>query len=138
MNRLLMFIILGLALAVTGCQKKEEPSPPKTSSEEIQKPATDGSVAMTDQAKQERNEFVSKLQKEMDELNTKLTEFRSTAQTATGEAKVKIDQQIQSVGLVSLTGARHFLKLHQVLEHPAASRLPYSPFCELQDRHDQT
>ncbi|TCV90395.1 hypothetical protein EDC63_101367 [Sulfurirhabdus autotrophica] len=58
MNRLLKFMILSLVVTVTGCQKKEEPSPLKTSSEEVQKSTTEGNVAKAGKLNQGRNEFV--------------------------------------------------------------------------------
>lgn len=111
MNRLLMLMILGLSLTLSGCGKKEESSPPKTSSEGVQKEATDGGGTMTEQAKQERNEFVGRVQKEMDELNNKLAELKKQALEVTGEAKIKLDQQIQNLEQEQKTAAQKLADL---------------------------
>lgn len=97
MNRLLMPVLLGLSLTLPTCGKKEENVPPPTSSEGVQKKAAEATGAKKDQAQQARNEFVGKAQKEMDELNNKMAELKNKAQTLTGAAKDKLDQQIQSL-----------------------------------------
>ena len=97
MNRLLMPVLLGLSLALSACGKKEEAAPPATTAEGMKKEAAAAIGAAEDQAKKMRNEFVSKAQQEMDELNAKLAELKTKAQTLTGEAKVKLDQQIQKL-----------------------------------------
>ncbi len=96
MNRLLMLVLLAVSFMLSACEKKEEYVLPKTAESAKQESAT-ASMPAADQAKQLRNEFVGKMQQDLDEMNTKLGELKAKAQTLTGEAKVKIDQQIQSL-----------------------------------------
>ena len=105
MNRLLMPVLLGLSLALSACEKKEEAAPPATS-EGVKQEATAATGAAEEQAKQMRNEFVAKAQQEMDELNAKLAELKTKAQTLTGEAKVRIDQQLKSLEQEQKTAAQ--------------------------------
>ena len=97
MNRLLMPVLLGLSLVLFACGKKEETAPPASGAEGVKQEVTAAIGAAEEQAKKMRNEFVSKAQQEMDELNAKLAELKTKAQTLTGEAKVKLDQQIQKL-----------------------------------------
>jgi len=97
MNRLLILLLLGVSLALSACQKKEDETAPKMSSEEVKKEVKEAAVAVGEHVNQERNEFVDKVQKEMDELNNKLAELKKQALEATGEAKTKLDQQIQNL-----------------------------------------
>lgn len=94
MNRLLMLVLLGLSIILSACEKKEQLPQPTIGSESAEKPA---GASMTEQAQQARKAFVDKAQQEMDALNLKLGELKRKAQTLTGEAKVKIDQQIQNL-----------------------------------------
>ena len=107
MNRLLLLVLLGVSLMVSACEKKEEYVLPKTAESAKQESAT-ASMPATDQAKQMRNEFVGKMQQDMDEMNAKLGEIKTKAQTLTGEAKVKIDQQIQNLEQEQKTAGQKF------------------------------
>lgn len=96
MNRLLLAFLLGSLLAVSACSKKEEDRPPsKVSTEDVKKETKEAIGTAMDYAKQERDEFVGKAQKELDEINPKMEELKKKAQEATGEAKVKLDEQIK-------------------------------------------
>lgn len=106
MNRLLMLMLLGLSLALSACGKKEAAPPPATGAEGVKKEAAAVIGAVEEKTKQMRDEFVAKAQQEMDELNAKLAELKTKAQTLTGEAKVKIDQQIQNLEQEQKTAAQ--------------------------------
>ena len=96
MNRLLLAFLLGSLLAVSACGKKEEGRPPsKVSAEDVKKETKEAIGTAMEYTKQERDEFVSKAQKELDELNPKIEEIKKKAQEATGEAKAKLDEQIK-------------------------------------------
>lgn len=97
MKRLVIPVVLGLALAMSACGKKEEGTAPQTSAGEVQKEVKEAVSAVADKARQERDEFVSKTQKEVDELNKQMAELRQKAEKATGEAKAKLDQQLQNL-----------------------------------------
>lgn len=106
MNHLLMLVLLSLSLALSACGKKEEAALPKTSAEGVKQEAAQAIGAAEEQAKKIRDEFVSKAQQELNELNAKLAELKTKAQTLTGEAKVKIDQQIQNLEQEQKTAAQ--------------------------------
>lgn len=97
MRRLLLPVLLGLALNVFAAEKREEGVPPRTGSADVRKEAGEAVDAATAKARQERDEFVVKAQKEMAELNKKMTELRHKAKKLGGEAKAKLDRQIQDL-----------------------------------------
>lgn len=87
-------VLIGLFLLFSGCEREEFVAP-KTNGESAKLEAVAG--AKSAQAKQMRDEFVAKMQREMDELNAKLAELRTKAQTMTGQAREQIDQQIKKL-----------------------------------------
>ena len=100
MNRFLVVLLaalLGLVLAVSACQKKEEKAPAKVTSEEVKKEAKEAVGATAEYATQERDEFVNKAQEDMDAINVKMEELKKKMQEETGEAKAKLEQQIQKL-----------------------------------------
>ncbi|HUX89925.1 MAG TPA: hypothetical protein VMV48_04480 [Gallionellaceae bacterium] len=86
MNKLLLALMLGVMLAGSGCEKKEERILPKV--------GTADQIDAGEQSRIEREEFVRQAQKEIDELSAKLDDIRTKAVDATGSAKQKLDQQI--------------------------------------------
>jgi len=86
MNKFLSVLLLGMLLSTSACEKKEERILPKVES------ATQTSAA--EQARIEREAFISKAQNEVDELGVKLAEIRKKAVDASGNAKEKLNQQI--------------------------------------------
>jgi hypothetical protein len=85
MNKLLPLLLLGLMLAITACEKKEERILPKVGStdqtEAFEKPGPD------------RVAFIHQAQQEIDELGIRLADIRKKAVAATGKAKDKPDRQ---------------------------------------------
>lgn len=86
MNKLLLALMLGVMLAGSGCEKKEERILPKA--------GTSDQVDAGEKSRIEREEFVRQARKEIDDLSAKLDEIRKKAVDATGSAKQKLDQQI--------------------------------------------
>ena len=86
MNKLLPVLLLGLMLAVSACEKKEERILPKVG-------ATDQTDA-SEKSSSDREAFIQQAQKEIDELADKLADIRKKAVAATGTAKDKLDQQV--------------------------------------------
>ena len=86
MNKLLPVLMLGMLLSISACEKKEERILPKVET------TTQNNV--TDQARVEREAFISKVQNEFDELGIKLTEIRKKAVDASGNAKEKLNRQV--------------------------------------------
>jgi Skp family chaperone for outer membrane proteins len=97
MKNLLLPVLLGLALNVSAAEKREEGVPPKTGSADVRKEAGEAIDAATAKARQERDEFVGKAQKELAELKKKMAELRKKAKKLSGEAKAKLDRQIQNL-----------------------------------------
>ena len=86
MNKLLPILLLGMLLSISACEKKEERILPKVAT------TTQNNVA--DQARIEREAFVSKAQNEFDELGVKLAEIRKKAVDASGNAREKLSRQV--------------------------------------------
>jgi len=97
MKRMLLPVLLGLAVTVSAAEKKEESVPPRTDSADVRKETGEAIDAMTAKARQERDEFVGKAQKEMAELNKKMAELKKKAKKLSGEGKAELDRQIQNL-----------------------------------------
>lgn len=108
MNRLLILVLLGLSFLFSACEKKEEFVTPQTGTEGAKPESSDAKMPVEDTAKQMRDEFASKMQQDMDELNAKLAELRTRALTLTGKAREKIDQQIHRLEQEQKTAAQKF------------------------------
>ncbi|GAO37730.1 hypothetical protein SCT_3166 [Sulfuricella sp. T08] len=96
MKSLLLPVLLGLALSVPAAEKKED-VPPKAGSADVRKEAGEAVDATKAKARQERDEFVGKAQKELAELNKKMAELKKKAKKLSGEGKAKLDRQIQDL-----------------------------------------
>ena len=91
-----LILLFGLLLALSACEKKkEELILPKVNTGEVQKEAKEVVSTLADQAKRERDEFVSNAQKDMDQFATRMASLKKKAQEASGETKSKLDQQIR-------------------------------------------
>jgi TolA-binding protein len=97
MKRLLLPVLLGLALTASAAEKSEEGAPPKADSSDVRKEVGEAVDAVAAKARQERDEFVVKAQKEMAELNKKMAELRKKAKKLGGEAKARLDRQIREM-----------------------------------------
>ena len=94
MSRLLMLMLLGASIILSGCEKKEAFPPPETSTKDTQQPPATNSETATEQS---HTEFINKAHKELDELDTKLVALRNKAEAFSGEAKINIELQIKSL-----------------------------------------
>ncbi len=97
MKRLLLPVLLGLAFTVSAAEKKAEGAPPKTGSADVRKETGEAVDAMTAKARQERDEFVGKAQKEMAELKKNMAALKKKAKTLSGEGKANLDLQVQNL-----------------------------------------
>jgi predicted nucleic acid-binding Zn-ribbon protein len=86
MNKLLPVLLLGLMVATTACEKKEERILPKVGSAD--------QAQASEQTASERVVFIRQAQEEIDELGIKLADIRKKAVSATGKAKEKLDRQL--------------------------------------------
>lgn len=90
MNKLLLVLLSVLLVFTAACEKKkEEQILPKVDS------VAPGEVG--EQAKLERETYIREAQKELDELAVSLAEIRKKAVVAKGNAREKLDQQIQAL-----------------------------------------
>ena len=92
MMRSFMFVTLGLVIALAGCQKQE---PAKVTAGDVKEKVTEAAGTAADYAKQERDDYVGKIQKEMDEAKAELDKLKTKAKTATAKAKAKLDRDIK-------------------------------------------
>lgn len=83
---LLLPLLLGLLLTTAACDKKDERILPKMD-------AVD-QVDVKGKSEMERQEFIRQAQQEVDELRVKLSDIKARAIAATGQARVKLEQQI--------------------------------------------
>ena len=97
MHHLLLPLALGLSLSLVGCEKKQEFVTPKTDTESAQQVDKNRSMATEQQLKLMRDEFAAKLQQELNEMNTRLNELKAKALTLSGQAREKIDREVQSL-----------------------------------------
>lgn len=96
MKRLLSIFIVLITL-ITACEKVDESKRPKTDTQEIKNKATEVAAVMSEKARQERDEFVSNIQAEMDALNIQMEELAQRAETESGEIKEKMNHQLKSL-----------------------------------------
>ena len=97
MKRLMIPILLAAVLTVPACGKKDESTMPKTDAGEIKTQVNEAVNTLADKARTERGEFVNKSQIDIDNLNKQMLELKQKAEKATGEAKAKMDQRLQSL-----------------------------------------
>jgi DNA anti-recombination protein RmuC len=93
MNRLTIAILLGTSLAAFGCSKEEQASSTRVSAEDVRKDTRQAVGTTTQFIEQEKDDFVRAAQHELDQLKDQLARLKSQAQSATGEARDKLDAQ---------------------------------------------
>lgn len=97
MKRLILPVLLGLAFTASAAEKVENAAPTKAGSTDVRKGAGEAVDAVAAKAKQERDEFVTKAQKEMTELKKNLAELKQKAEKLSGKAKARMDKQIREM-----------------------------------------
>jgi len=93
MVRLLIPVVLGAALSLGACEKKA--SADKVSPAEVQEKVADAMQSAADYAKQEKDEYVAQVQKEMDEARQDIDRLKAKAKTAGTKAKAEIERDIK-------------------------------------------
>lgn len=89
MHRLLVVLLLGLMVAFTACEKKDESVLPKVDAAD--------QMDAGEQSRLDREAFISQAQNEIDELDARVADIRKKAMDATGKAKEKLTQQISAL-----------------------------------------
>lgn len=93
MNRLTIAILLGTSLAAFGCSKEEQANSSRVSAEDVRKDTRQAVDTTAQFIEQEKDEFVRAAQRELEQLRDRLAMLKSQAQSATGEARDKLDAQ---------------------------------------------
>ncbi len=92
MFRSILPMIAGLSLLIAGCEKHE---PTKVSAKDVEKKMGEAGGAAVDYARQERDEYVARVQKAVDEASAKIDELKTRAKKAPANAKSKLKRQIK-------------------------------------------
>jgi hypothetical protein len=97
MVRLWVLMLVGLSLSLSACEKREHKAESdKVSSREVQQKVTDAMQTAADYAKQEKDDYVASVQKEMDEARQDIERLKAKAKTASAKAKVEIERDIKT------------------------------------------
>jgi hypothetical protein len=97
MKLLFSLVFLGLLLALTACKRLDEAPLPKVGSGEAKQEPKAVVAGVETAAKKERDEFVAAMDKDLDELKTKIADLKAAAAKASGKAKVAMEQQITAL-----------------------------------------
>lgn len=97
MYRLLLLALFGSVLSMPAYAKEEGAGSAKSSQGELIKETKEVMSAELAKARQERDEFVNKAQKDLDELNKKILELKKKALNKSGEAKVNLEKNIHKI-----------------------------------------
>lgn len=108
MVRFLRFMLVGISVSISACQKQE---PAKVTAEEVREKAAQAAGAATHYAKQEKEEYIGKVQKEMDELKAEIGKLKTEARKASAKAKAKLDDDIKVSEDKWKTAERKFVEL---------------------------
>jgi hypothetical protein len=97
MVRVLMFAVFAMSFFLGACQKQDEKvSSDKVTPTEVQQKVTQAMDTAADYAKQEKDEYVAKAQKEMDDAKQDIERLKAKAKKASAKAKVGIDRDIKA------------------------------------------
>ena len=99
MKKILSLCGLALLLICWGCGTKEEPAPGNqpTTQEKMQKKLTEGAQAAKDYLAQQKEKYGKNMDDKLAEFNKKISELKEKAAASSGEAKAKLDEQINNL-----------------------------------------
>ena len=98
MNRLLSWlIVLGLAVGLSACDKKEGVPLPKIGAGEVKQQAKEAVGAVENAAKKEKDEFIAAVENDVQEIKANTSDLKSKVTKATGKAKAAMEQQITAL-----------------------------------------
>jgi hypothetical protein len=99
MKKILSLCGLALLLICWGCGSKEEPAPGNqpTTQEKMQKKLTEGAQAAKDYLAQQKEKYGKNMDDKLAEFNKKISELKEKAAASSGEAKAKMDEQINNL-----------------------------------------
>ncbi len=94
MLRYLMPTAMALSALISGCERQE---PPKVTAGEVEKKVEEAAGAAADYARQERDEYVARAQKAVDEGEAEIDTLKAEARKASAGARSKLERQIQAM-----------------------------------------
>ena len=94
MNRLLFAALLAMFMSASW-GSNAEPSSTQTNPDNNKKESTSTIDSATEKLKKEHDEFIRKAQDQLGDLNRRIVELRRTARKKSGEAKIRINQEIR-------------------------------------------
>jgi len=108
MNRVALWMIVGLALVSvslfsSACGKQESSvdeqtqAPPEGSIEKVKEETKEALEAAKTYTLQQKQEYQKKMEAKLDEFDITIAQLKARAETATDEAKVKLDEQVQEL-----------------------------------------
>lgn len=97
MKHSIILALLGLSLILSACDKVEDGKMPKIDTDEMKSEIKEKVTVIKEKTEQEREEFFGSLQKEMDEVNIQMESFAQHVGKATGDAQLKLNQQLQEL-----------------------------------------
>jgi hypothetical protein len=94
----LMLMLAGLLTAI-GCeQKTANPTPGKVTSEDVRRDAGQAAETAAEYSKQTKEEFQTKLDTQLKELDAEIVKLREKGRDLKDEAKVNWDQKMAALG----------------------------------------
>lgn len=96
MRRYLLPMAMGVSVLVAGC-KKEEPPSGKVTASDVEKKAAETAGAAADYARQEKDEYVARAQKAVDEAAAEIDRLKAKAGHARAGAKVRLERKIDAM-----------------------------------------
>lgn len=97
MKLLLSVVFLGLVVGLSACKKLDEAPLPKAGSGEAKQESQAAVAGVESAAKQERDEFVAAMEKDLSVLKAKIADLKTEVTKASGKAKVALEQQVNEL-----------------------------------------
>ena len=94
MFRYLLPMVMGLSVLIAGCKKQE---PPKVTAKEVGEKVAEATGVAADYAKQEKDEYVARAQKAVDEAKAEIDRLKAGAKKARAGAKTRLRRQIEAM-----------------------------------------
>lgn len=94
MSRYLVPMVMGLSLVIAGCRKQE---PPKVTAKDVEQKLAEAASTAADYARQEKDEYVARTQKAVDDAKAEIDKLKAGAKKARPGAKGKLQRQIRAM-----------------------------------------
>lgn len=94
MSRYLLPMVMGLSGLVVGCEKHEQPT---ITAKDVEEKVAEATGAAADYAKQEKDQYVARAQKAVDEARAEIDELKAGATRTRAGAKGRLRRQIEAM-----------------------------------------